>query len=407
MNPNESDKTEPVMRQSATHAVRPALRSGRRLAWVLALSTIVVLSIAFAVWNLRGRHSPHPAAPTASALTVTEVLARTIEWPTTLDATGAIAPWQEAVVGSQASGLRIAELHVGVGDVVRRGQLLARFDAAMLRADEAQLLAGLAQAESLAAQADANRERTLQLKGSGGISEQEILQYVTQAATARAQVDSARAQLNSKRLQLRHADVMAPDDGEISARSATLGAVASSGQELFRLVRKSRLEWRGELTARQLAAVTLGQSISLTLPDGRSAQARIRQIAPLLDERSRLGVVYADIAPGSTARGGMYASGQIALAPSNALVVPASSVVIRDGRSFVFRLIGTGATLKVRAQVVTTGRRHGMEIEILQNLAQGDRVVAQGAGLLNDGDTVRIASPSVTAPLAALTLNKG
>jgi hypothetical protein len=70
-------------------------------------------------------------------------------------------------------------------------------------------------------------------------------------------------------------------------------------------------------------------------------------------------------------------------------------------------LAGTGATLKVRAQVVTTGRRRGTEIEILQDLAQGDRVVAQGAGLLNDGDTVRVASPSVTAPLAALTLNKG
>ncbi|SEK13353.1 MULTISPECIES: efflux RND transporter periplasmic adaptor subunit [unclassified Variovorax] len=407
MNSNEYDNTELVTLQPAKHALRPALRSGRRLVWVVATSTIAVLSIAFAVWGLRERHSPLPAAPTASALTVTEALARTTEWPTTLDATGAIAPWQEAVVGSQTSGLRIAELHVGVGDVVRRGQLLARFDAAMLRADEAQLLAGVAQAESLAAQADANRERALQLKGSGGISEQEILQYVTQAATARAQVDSARAQLNSKRLQLRHADVIAPDDGEISARSATLGAVASSGQELFRLVRQSRLEWRGELTAGQIAAVTLGQSVSLALPDGGTAQARIRQIAPLLDERSRLGVVYADIAPGSTARGGMYASGQIALTTSNALVVPASSVVIRDGRSFVFRLIGSEATRKVRAQAVTTGRRRGTEIEILQNLAQGDHVVAQGAGLLNDGDTVRVASPSVTAPLAALTLNKG
>jgi hypothetical protein len=81
-------------------------------------------------------------------------------------------------------------------------------------------------------------------------------------------------------------------------------------------------------------------------------------------------------------------------------------VVIRDGRSFVFRLIGAEATRQVRAQAVTTGRRRGSEIEILQNLAQGDRVVAQGAGLLNDGDTVRVAGPSVTAPLAALTLRK-
>src|SRR5690606_39080115 len=106
---------------------------------------------------------------------------------------------------------------------------------------------------------------------------------------------------------------------------ATLGAVATNGQELFRLERQNRLEWRGEFTAAQLASIAIGQEVTLKLPDGHSAEARVRQIAPLLDTRSRLGLVYAAIEPGSMARAGMYVDGRITLPSSRAVVVPASS----------------------------------------------------------------------------------
>src|SRR5690606_25905749 len=120
--------------------------------------------------------------------------------------------------------------------------------------------------------------------------------------------------LASKRLQLRYTDVIAPDDGVISARRATLGAVCEAGEELFRLIRKGRLEWRGELTAAQLASVAKGQLVELALPDGSAAAAEVRETAPSLDARSRLGLVYADLIPGSQARAGMYANGQIVVA---------------------------------------------------------------------------------------------
>ncbi|MFD2424801.1 efflux RND transporter periplasmic adaptor subunit [Ralstonia solanacearum] len=225
----------------------------------------------------------------AAALTVTVAAASQTQWPATLEASGAIAPWQEAVIGAQVSGLRLADVRVNVGDRVKRGQVLAVFDADLLRADEARLKAGWQQAE-------ANRERALKLKGSGGISEQDVLQYVTQA-------DVSKAQLRSTQLQLRYAEVIAPDDGVISARSATVGTVSNTGQELFRMIRQSRLEWRGELTAAQLAQVKAGQHIRLALPDGSAATAMVRQTAPSLDSQTRLGIVYADIEPGSGARG--------------------------------------------------------------------------------------------------------
>jgi RND family efflux transporter MFP subunit len=363
-------------------------RSRAFVVGAIALAVIVVVAVAAAVMHRAGSAAKSAAAPAAApALTVTSAAPRRLEWPTTLEASGAIAPWQEASIGTQIGGYQLIDVRVNVGDQVKKGQVLAQLDPALLLAEQTQLQASLDQAE-------ANRKRMRSLQGSGGVSDQDILQFVTQAKTAAAQ-------LASKQLQLRYANVVAPDDGVISSRTATLGAVAPVGQELFRLIRRNRLEWRGELTAAQLPHIGIGQQIALTLPDGSSAVAKVRQTAPSLDAQSRLGIVYADLVPGSLARAGMYASGRVELGKSPALAIPAQSVVIRDGRSYVLKLADNSATPKVVQQAVTVGRRNGVDAEIVQGLGDADRIVVQGAGFLNDGDTVRLAEPTANAAAVA------
>jgi RND family efflux transporter MFP subunit len=325
------------------------------------------------------------------ALTVTVTTPHESNWPVTVTASGAIAAWQESSVDAEVGGYRLTEVDVNVGDVVKRGQILARVNPDLLRAEESQLKASLAQAKATSAQAEVNRQRMVGLRDSGGISEQDVLQFVTQAQTAKAQVDYARAVLAQKEIQLRDADVRAPDSGTISSRSATLGTVVSVGQELFRLIRQNRLEWRGELTAPQMSQVSVDQVVHLSLPDGTTAQARVRSVAPALDSKSRLALVYADIAPGSNARAGMYASGQLIAAQKPALVIPSESIVVRDGASYVLALHDDSATPKVDRLSVTVGRRLGNEVEIVQGLDRMRRVVVQGAGFLNDGNVVRVA----------------
>ena len=326
-------------------------------------------------------HRAKPAAPKPlPSLTVTTALPGQALWADTLTTAGVIAPWQEASIGTQIGGYQLTDVRVNVGDQVRKGDVLARFNADMLRADEAQLKANYDQAA-------ANEKRALALQKVDAIAEQNVL-----LATTNAKV--ALAQLQAKQLQLRYTDVVAPDDGVISARTATLGAVVPVGQELFRLIRQNRLEWRGELTASQIVQIAVGQAITLTLPDGSNATALVRQLAPSLDGQSRLGTVYADIQPGSHARAGMYAGGRIALSQSPALSVPSEAVVIRDGRNFVLTLADDSATPHVRQREVVTGRRHGNDLEIVKGLGAGDRVVVSGAGFLNDNDMVRLAPAS-------------
>jgi RND family efflux transporter MFP subunit len=353
--------------------------------FIIAGGLAAIVLIAAAVIALRPAAPPPVTGAAPPVLTVTAASPRSIVWPHVIEVSGAIAPWQEAIISAQISGYQITEILANVGDQVKKGQVLARVNPALLRADEAVLVANFEQA-------DANYKRALTLKDNGFISDQNILQLETQAKTTRAL-------LESKRLQLRYTDIIAPDDGAVSARTATLGSVVSTGQELFRLVRQNRLEWRGELSAKQLTDVGPGQTVRLTLPNGGLATATVRQTAPTLSQDSRLAFVYADLEPNSQARAGMYATGRIAVGEGAALVVPAESVVLRDGRTYVLELKDPKADVAtVVLRQVETGRREGAEVEIVSGLAEGARIAVRGSGFLNDGDAVRVVAAAPDAP---------
>jgi RND family efflux transporter MFP subunit len=270
--------------------------------------------------------------------------------------------------------------------------VLARFDTEMLRAEVRRLRAEVEQAKAEVGQANAERDRALRLADSGGVSEQEVVQRVTAAQVAVARRSASLAQLSARELDLRRANVIAPDDGTISARNALAGMVGTPGLELFRIIRRDRLEWRGEVTAAQLSRATPGQQVLLSLPDGAKVHARIRQLAPAMNMQTRLATIYADIESGGSARAGTYVNGLIVLRENPALVVPASGIVVRDGYSFAFKVVSEREERRVKQQRVEVGRRIGTDVEILTGLSEGERVVAQGGGFLDDGDNVRVVS---------------
>lgn len=365
----------------------------KNLTAILFLIFLVFSGAVFIFLNTATSASDSTAATIqtpVAALTVTTTKVRSLLWDDVIKASGTVVAWQEASIGAQLTGQHLTEVLVDVGDQVERGQVLARFDASTLLSEKALLLANLAQANALAIQADVDYQRMQQLSSSGAISKQNLLQAETQKKTTAAQKKSAQAQLSANELQLRYVDVVAPDAGVISARNATLGAVGSVGQELFRLIRDNRIEWQGELTSLQLKYVSVGQTIRLALPDGSSALAHIRQLAPTVNPQTRMLTIYATIEAGTQARPGMFAEGEIKLSQLPALVVPSASVVIRDGRSYLFLLKNNSPQVIQRA--VQVKRRSGDDVEVVGDIAIGETVVTQGAGFLNDGDTVKVVS---------------
>ena len=368
------------------------------------LAILLVTAAMLAGCNNDRAGDAKPAGVTKPALTVSLAEPETLDWPRRLPANGDIAAWQESVISAEISNYRLTEVLVNVSDRVKKGQLLARISSDTVAAELAQTRAAVAESEAALAEARANAERARRLQSEGFYSAQMGNQYLTSEQTARARLDAARAKARADEIRLAQTQVLAPDDGVISVRTASQGALAQSGQELFRLIRGGRLEWRAEIAEADMGAIKPGVVAKLTLPGGAVLQGRVRAMAPTVDPKTRNGLVYVDLPVGpagveGTARAGMFAQGEFDLGHAPALTLPQTAVVARDGFNYVFRLEAgdkTGVD-KVAQSKIRLARRIGDRVEVVAGLAPDAKVVVTGAGFLADGDTVRIVDASKSA----------
>ncbi|RYF13506.1 MAG: efflux RND transporter periplasmic adaptor subunit [Comamonadaceae bacterium] len=390
----------------------PRMKFTPTLIAVAALCVLATAGALLASAPTRAAGDDKEAAAPRPALTVTTTQPTRSSVGLRLPANGNVAAWQEAVIGAESNGLRLTDVRVNVGDVVRAGQVLATFAPETVQADVAQSRASLLEAQANAAEAAANAERARTLTASGALSQQQIQQYATASQTAQARVEAAQAALNAQQLRIRHTQVLAPDAGVISSRTATVGSVVASGTELFRMVRKGRLEWRAEVTSTELARIVPGTKVRVTAASGAQVDGTVRMIAPTVDPQTRNALVYVDLpamvgaagsgATGTTGAGsgailaGMFARGEFLLGARDVLTVPQTAVVVRDGFSSVFE-IGEGSRVAMRR--VQTGQRVGDRVEIASGLQAGVQVVERGGAFLNDGDLVRVqaAAPAASA----------
>ncbi len=388
-------------------------QAARQHALPLTLGLFLVTPVSLVLANASATASASAKASDAKpALTVTTVKPLSSNAAIKIQANGNVLAWQEAIIGAEANGVRIAELHVNVGDKVKKGQVLASLSADMVRAELAQAQASLAEAKAAYEEATANAERVRQLKQSGAYSQQQIEQFMTLEQTSKARWQATQAAVQLQQTRLRQTQIVAPDAGVISARTASVGAVVGPGVELFKMLRQGRLEWRAEVTASEMAKISVGMSVQILSANGQIITGKVRMVAPTVDLQTRNGIVYVDL-PGSAdnngtiagLRAGMFAKGELLLGASPALSIAQSAIVVRDGYNYVFKVNPDQRVTQVKVQ---TGRRfktaQGEQVEILQGLANDAAVVASGAGFLNDGDLVKVvaaAAPVSTGKPAA------
>lgn len=334
-------------------------------------------------------------AATKPALTVTLTQPQHAELPIRIVANGNLAAWQEASIGAEVQGLRLTEVLVNVGDTVKRGQVLAVFASETVRADLAETQAGIAEAKARLTEASANAIRSKDLFSKGFVSSQKVTESLTQEAAARARLEAQEAALRTRNVRVAQTRVVAPDDGIISLRSATVGAVVPAGQELFRLIRQGRVEWRAEVPGSDFPSLKPGMPARVTPAGGSSIEGKVRALAPTIDPQTRNGIVYVDLPEPGQARAGMFARGEFELGTSKALTLPQSAVMLREGFSYVLRV---GDDSRVVLTKVSIGRRVGERIEITGGLDANARVVASGGAFLGDGDMVRVVDAAKPAP---------
>ena len=365
---------------------------------LIAISVCIALAIGIFASQSQAADDKK-AAPAKAALTVSTVQPVVRDLPFKLPANGNVSAWQEASIGSEANGLRLVSVNANVGDKVAKGQVLATFATDQVAAEVAQAQANYAEVQASAQDAAFNADKARTLQASGALSEQQINQYLTAEKSAKARLEVAKAALAVQQVRLGQTRLLAPDSGVISSRSATLGAVVGSGQELFKMIRGGRLEWRAEVTSAELANIKPGGKVSVIAASGATVQGTVRMLAPTVDAVTRNALVYVDLPPNAAIKAGMFAKGEFEGPASSVLTLPQQALVLRDGFTYAMRLDASNKVSQVKLQ---TGRRAGDAVEVLQGAKVGEQFVASGAAFLADGDVVKVvAGKAGAAPTTA------
>jgi HlyD family secretion protein len=146
------------------------------------------------------------------------------------------------------------------------------------------------------------------------------------------------------------------------------------------------------VTSAEANKISRGSSVKLVAEAG-SVIGKVRQMAPNLDAQTRNAIVYVDLTSagaGSNAlRVGQFVRGDFLGASKNALVLPSTAVVQRDGFAYVF----VHKAGKVVQTKVTLGQRVGSTVELVSGIDGSAAVVATGAAFLTDGDVVKVVQP--------------
>ena len=323
------------------------------------------------------------------ALTVRTTQLKAENWSKSLSANGSILPWQEAVVGAEIAALRIVAINVNIGDSVKKGDVLATLDTASLQANVAELRASLLESEAVLADAQANVERSKKLIAAGFVSDQQSSQTSTAAQTAQARVAVQKARLDASLVRLAQAQIVAPDDGVISASSVAVGSLTQNNTELFRLIRKGRLEWFAEMTAEELVQIKKGMAVEVSIAPGKVLRGKVRAVSPSVNSQTRHGQVIVSFTDQINLVGGLFVRGVFDISGGSKPVqtLPLAALMQRGSQNFV---LVVGADQHVHERMVSVGQRNGERVEIKQGLQQNESVVESGGAFLTEGDIVQV-----------------
>jgi membrane fusion protein (multidrug efflux system) len=287
------------------------------------------------------------------------------------------------------------------GDSVRAGQLLAQLDTTefdwRLRQAEQQAKAARAQLEIA--------QRTLQnsksLVSQGFISATAVENAVSSEAGAQATLQAALAGVELARKARADASVTAPIGGQIAQRLVQPGERVPVDAKLLEIVDLSRLELQASLPPESAGLLRVGALAQLQVDgiDGGVA-ARVVRINPSAQPGSRSVIAYLELAPHPALRQGLFARGSIELERRQALLLPLSAVRSDQAQPYSLKLQGNSVSQKT----LTLGQRGRSgdtdAVEVLQGLAEGDRVLAGSLGAVRDGAVVRVAEALAQARAA-------
>lgn len=323
--------------------------------------------------------------------------------------TGSIQPERRADLRAEVSAVVLQVLKEN-GDVVRKGDVLARLDDTAIREAVLSAEEGERAAARAFDQAERNLARAKTLRESGMTSAQALDDAEVRRNNAQSDLVAAKSRVSTARQQLNRTLVRAPFDGVVSDRKVSAGDTASIGKELMKVIDPRSVRFEGKVSADRISSVKVGQQVAFTI-NGYGAQefrGIVKRVDPAANEVTRQVEVLVAFTGEPPKVSGLYAEGRIE-AESNAALTLAESAVVRAGDASFAWLIKGNTLVK---QSVTLGMRDPRTgaWEISKGLAAGDAVIRNPRSNLKDGQAVAMSNTKVASaatPAAAAAQPQG
>jgi membrane fusion protein, multidrug efflux system len=376
----------------------------------VTLAVLLLAGVAVGVGRVLGerkaqqlRAAAAPKVVAALELSAEDLLSvRRAELTRTLEVSGSLVAVNSAFVKARVAA-EVKSVAVREGDSVRPGQVLVQLDTTefdwRLRQAEQQAQAARAQLEI--AQRSLLNSRSLVTQGF--ISATALENAVSTEAGAQATLQAAIAGVELARKARADATVSAPISGQVAQRLVQPGERVPVDARLLEIVDLSRLELQASVPPESAGLLRVGATAQLQV-DGIEApvSARVVRINPSAQAGSRSVLAYLELQPNPALRQGLFARGSIELERRQALLLPLSAVRTDQAQPYALRLDGAQVALRTLS-LGQRGRAGGEEaVEVLQGLADGDRVLVGSLGAVRDGATVRLGDlEPVAAPADA------
>ena len=369
-----------------------------------SLASLHCLLVACVLAGCESAQKPQEKAPIP--VTVTEV--QEYSGPEGVTYSASIVPYDQVNLAFKSAGYVTTilqrkgvdgrERNLQQGDWVKKGEVLARVRESDYQHAVEQYKGQLEQAQAGAEKSKQDFGRAQALYNANAMTQSDYDAAKAQNDSSQGSVITAQAAVAQAQQSLSDCELRAPTDGQILSRNIELGALVGTGTTGFTMGDTKRVKAVFGIPDTVLASVTLGKKQGIqteTYP--QEFYGQVTAIAPQADQKSRTFQVEVTV-PNSNnlLKSGMVATldlGQAKLTKS-VLVVPLGAIVSGPSGSnkgfSVFVAVRDGDKDVARQRIVQPGMTYGDMVSITKGLSPGDRVISNGATLVNDGQVVRV-----------------
>jgi len=297
---------------------------------------------------------------------------------------GTVISREDSRISAEVAGVLVSVLEVGTQ--VKKGEVLARLNdrelQLQLRNDNAQVARLTAQLEYQKRQV----QRVTKLAESNTAAVANLDESTSQRDMLEQERNAAGVARDTTMYSIERTRILAPFDGVVVERVRMPGEFIGRGDQVVRLVNTAALEIRVQAPLDVVRHVKAGDTVAVT-NDKQHLQTTVRSVVPVGDEVSRMLQLRLDLSGTDWLIGEPVRVAVSHGTPTETVTVPRDSVVLREGESFVYKVLPDNTARKV---AVTVGEGAGDHVSVQGDIKVGDRIIIRGAERLQDGSPITV-----------------